>query len=460
MFVLMVYHEGMLASADTVEDVNDALERHKVDTMVLDPVMVSTRGHPLLLGGGIRNLRERLLPRTTLLTPNIPEAMLLLRDADIQCKSPRCLDDLEVLAKTVHQLRPRAVLLKGGHMPLTESYTKAMTEDEKHLVVDILYDGMTITTLESKHIRSRNMHGTACSLASAITANMARLKSRLRAQASEFTHQSNTVDFAAAVQPAVQYVWTAIQTSYSDPGSGTGSGPINHFHNTLIQPFSRGHFIDYVLSHPRVSGVWKQHTTHPFPQALARGTLPEALFKKFLIQDYLYLTHAARAHVLAAYKSRTISDATAEAENIMLTRREMALHLDYCEEFGISQGDIERPDCKESVACVAYSQFLIDVGITGDWLVNQIVHAPCLLGYGVVARALLNDPLSVRMEQGNKYRRWIGNYVAEDSVEGERKGRALIELRIVDQSPAGIEELVEIFAEAAEMEIRFWDNAY
>lgn len=410
--------------------------------------MVSTSGAQLLPGDAVRNLRDKLLPMATLLTPNIPEATLLLRDADIQYKSPSGLDDLKALAKMVHQLGPRAVLLKGGHMPLTKEYTKAHRDEDMLLTVDILYDGETHTVIESPYLRTKNTHGTGCSLASAIAANLAVAKTTQ-------PEVSSSLSLPTATRLAVHYVSTGIRTA---PESiGHGSGPIHHFHNVQVQPFSRGHFIEYLLSHPRVAPTWAAYTQHEFPRALARGTLPEGLFKNYLVQDYLYLTHFARTHALAAYKSRAMSAITASAHIILHIEREMALHLAYCAEFGISRADLERADRKESLACVAYSRYVLDVGHSEDWLALQMALAPCLLGYLDTAARLYDDPQSKTTHQGNRYWRWVENYVAQDYRDAVRVGRDLIETHILNQSPARIDQLIAIFLRATEMEVRFWD---
>ncbi|KIW91524.1 phosphomethylpyrimidine kinase [Cladophialophora bantiana CBS 173.52] len=438
---------GMLASAGTVKVVAEALQRYKVSTIIVDPVMVATSGAQLLPGDAVKVLREKLLPISTLLTPNIPEATLLLRDADVQYKSPSGLDDLKALAKMVHQLGPQAVLVKGGHMPLTKNYVKATRDEDKTLTVDVLYDGHDYTIIESQYLASKNTHGTGCSLASAIASNMALQKS-----------QSQTPSLATATRLAVHYVSTGIKTA--DASVGKGSGPINHFHNLQILPFSRGHFIDtYLLTHPLVARSWEAFTHHPFATAMARGTLPEKLFKNYLVQDYLYLTHFARTHALAAYKSQTMTAIAASAGIILHIQREMELHLSYCAEFGISRARLEDPKRrpKESPACVAYSRYCLDVGASQDWLALQMSLAPCLIGYGVTAARLYRERESVTGDKGNRYWRWVENYVADDYQEAVRVGRDLIEANIVKQSPARIEELIAIFVRATEMEVRFWD---
>jgi len=361
--------------------------------------MVATSGAQLLPGDAVRNLREKLLPVTAVLTPNIPEATLLLRDADIQYKSPTSLDDLKVLAKLVHGLGPKAVLLKGGHMPLTRSYVKAITESEKTVTVDVLFDGADYTIIESPYLDSKNTHGTGCSLASSIAANL-----------------GASQPLPTAVRNACRYVSAGIRTA--DGSLGRGSGPINHFHSLQILPFTPGNFVEYLLSHPAVQRVWREYTHHEFALQMATGTLPVELFKNYLVQDYLYLTHFARTNALAAYKSSSMSSITASADIVLHIEREMSLHLDYCAEFGLSKQDIERH--KESLACVAYSRYVLDIGQSQDWLALQMALAPCLIGYGVTAKRLHGEKTSKR--DGNRYWKWVENYVAEDYQEAVRKG--------------------------------------
>ncbi|KFN48973.1 bifunctional hydroxymethylpyrimidine kinase/phosphomethylpyrimidine kinase [Arenimonas composti] len=146
---------GMLASAEVIDSVADALAAHGAPPLVVDPVMVATSGARLLAEDALDALRRRLLPLATVLTPNIPEAELLLGhaipDADA---ADAALDELLALG-------PKAVLLKGGHLPedgpMRDRYVDAR--------------GRRVFT----HPRlERNGHGTGCTLASAIAANLCR----------------------------------------------------------------------------------------------------------------------------------------------------------------------------------------------------------------------------------------------------------------------------------------------
>jgi hydroxymethylpyrimidine kinase/phosphomethylpyrimidine kinase len=127
--------------------------------------MVSTSGSQLLAQEAVQELRTELLPITTVLTPNIPEAKLILSSSGFDVQDPKSVDDLIVLAKSLQLLGPKYVLVKGGHLPLKVDGGVATAEDEKALMVDILFGEGVVTKIETAYQRSKNTHGTGCSLA-------------------------------------------------------------------------------------------------------------------------------------------------------------------------------------------------------------------------------------------------------------------------------------------------------
>lgn len=127
--------------------------------------MVSTSGAQLLPHEALRCLREKLLPLATVLTPNIPEARLLLQDAGEDVKPSERLEDIIELAKAVHKLGPSYVLVKGGHLPLNRDRTVCSGNDEKRFVFDVLFDGKDTVLMKTDFSNSKNTHGTGCSLA-------------------------------------------------------------------------------------------------------------------------------------------------------------------------------------------------------------------------------------------------------------------------------------------------------
>lgn len=141
--------------------------------------MVSTSGAQLLPEDAVQTLLEELLPRTTILTPNLPEAKLLLKHADGACDDPKTVDDIIKMAQALQKLGPKYVLLKGGHLPLTRDRVVSTEEADRHMVFNVLYgEGQTVT-LEGEYLRSKNTHGTGCSLACRWRPDILRRFSRL-----------------------------------------------------------------------------------------------------------------------------------------------------------------------------------------------------------------------------------------------------------------------------------------
>jgi len=185
---------GMLSSPAVIEAVAAGLRRHDARQIVLDPVMVAKSGDRLLRADAVSALRERLLPLATVVTPNLPEAGVLL-DAE----AVRDAAGMPGAAARLRALGPRAVLLKGGHLEAADS-------------IDVLDDGEEPLTLSAPRIASQNTHGTGCTLSSAIAALLAR-----------------GLPLRDAVQGAKAYVTAAIRAA-DRLSVGHGHGPVHHFH--------------------------------------------------------------------------------------------------------------------------------------------------------------------------------------------------------------------------------------
>ena len=174
----------MLASTEIVDVVARCLEEHGFPTCVIDPVcsasylctlphhlilfrqvMVSTTGHRLLPSDAVSSFRTKLLHHATVLTPNIPEATLLLEDAGEPISELKDISDVVRCAQAVQRLGPRFVLLKGGHMPMTHELKIATQDSEKHLAVNVVVGDDVIYELSESWSTSNNTHGTGCSLA-------------------------------------------------------------------------------------------------------------------------------------------------------------------------------------------------------------------------------------------------------------------------------------------------------
>ncbi|PNY26735.1 hydroxymethylpyrimidine/phosphomethylpyrimidine kinase 2, partial [Tolypocladium capitatum] len=165
---------GMLAAADTIEVVARQVAKHQVPALVVDPVMVSTSGTQLLPREAIQGLSQHLLPLATVLTPNIPEASLILAEngksssssVPQQSQEVSSVAGVEAMGRRIQALGPKWVLVKGGHLPFRADMTVARTEAERQVVVDVLVGpGEYVLRVESPWLDSTSTHGTGCSLA-------------------------------------------------------------------------------------------------------------------------------------------------------------------------------------------------------------------------------------------------------------------------------------------------------
>lgn len=136
--------------------------------------------------------------------------------------------------------------------------------------------------------------------------------------------------------------------------------------------------------------------------------------------------------------SRYLSLVIQSAQIVLHIQREMALHLEYCASFGLSKEEMERhPETigkgnlshtfsplrrliTKPSACTAYSRYILDVGQSEDWLALQMALAPCLIGYGAIAKRLHSEKGTLR--EGNLFWKWIENYIADDYTEAVRLG--------------------------------------
>jgi len=179
---------GAIGRVDLIEAVAERL-RAKEFPLVVDPVMISKHGHPLLESDAVRAVVERLLPLTEVVTPNLHEAARMTGDRVDRA------EDMEPAARRIASMGPRHVLVKGGHLAKG--------------AMDLLFSDGFVRTFPSERLVATSTHGTGCTLAAAITARLARGE-----------------DVVTAVDGARRYVREAIAHA---PGLGQGFGPVDHF---------------------------------------------------------------------------------------------------------------------------------------------------------------------------------------------------------------------------------------
>lgn len=193
---------GMLGNAEGVRMVADRLAHWNAANVVLDPVLTAKQGEPLLARDAVAMLREALFPQALMITPNLPEAGVLLEQ-----RAPESVREMYRAAEQLRMLLPlsseRWVLLKGGHLP-------------GNTLVDLLFDGDRMVEIPALRIDTKNTHGTGCSFSSAVAALLPR-------------HAGGLRPVEAAVRQARQWLQGAIAHS-SALTVGRGHGPLHHFH--------------------------------------------------------------------------------------------------------------------------------------------------------------------------------------------------------------------------------------
>lgn len=204
---------------------------------------------------------------------------------------------------------------------------------------------------------------------------------------------------------------------------------------------------------------WNAYIDHAFVRGLGDGSLPLASFRHYLVQDYLFLIQFARAHALAAYKSRTLADMRAANLGLgAIIDVEMNLHLRLCERWGLSAADVEA--AAELPATVAYTRWVLDVGMSGDLLELQVALTPCTLGYAEIGRRLAPQGVAA-LPADHPYREWIGEYSGDAFQQVAVAADAwLDDLGRRHGADARFEELTRIFAKAAQLEAAFWQQGW
>lgn len=207
--------------------------------------------------------------------------------------------------------------------------------------------------------------------------------------------------------------------------------------------------------HGTCGEIWTAYVRHRFVLGLGAGTLPEACFRYYLVQDYLFLTHFARAYGLAAYKSETLEDVRAAAAGLSaIVDHEIGLHVAYCRSWGMTEAEMAAAE--EAEATMAYTRYVLEAGCAGDLLDLQVALAPCIVGYAEIGRALAADPATAR--EGNPYRSWIEMYAGEDyqAVAAGHVGQ-MDTLFARRGGPGRLPALAVSFARATRLERAFWD---
>lgn len=454
---LKVIKTGMLTS-EVIEILPSFLpvfQEYKIK-LVVDPVMISTSGAKLFTEDGMKKCLDSVVQNAYLITPNFSEAITLYELASgtkFDIAKLEHVDDLTAFAVDLQEvLKCNNVLLKGGHVPIDERGHLTEKSDDKKSLVDILYqaDSDTITVYKSDFIDSKNTHGTGCTLASSISANLAK-----------------EITLTESIALSIDYVHRAIQKE----SLGHGNGPLNHlvdvkstFSYTAEFNLEKTHYCNF-KTHPKVHDYWQEYTNHTFIKRLANNQLPFDQFLYYLKQDYYYLANYAAVHKVAAEKAPNEEQKLAQYVIIELINTECENHkkklkdeynFDYDENF----------DFKPGKACLDYCSYLLKVAEEGDFLDIKVAVAPCLHGYkeagvrGVELRKRRKGGLGVLKEEKHNevYDDWLNEYTSEWYEEAHKVGIQALE-EIVNEanvSEGRYDELIKIFGDVTKLEIEFW----
>ncbi|GAA1450964.1 TenA family protein [Nesterenkonia lacusekhoensis] len=202
--------------------------------------------------------------------------------------------------------------------------------------------------------------------------------------------------------------------------------------------------------------VWQSYTRHEFIRKLADESLELAAFQRYLIQDYHFLIHFARAYGLAVYKQTTLEGIQHSMDGLKNIVWETGLHTSMTAEWGISPEELNATP--EDLGTVAYTRYVIDTAVTGTLLDLYVSLSPCLIGYAEIgaeiAHVLEDNP-------DHPYRQWIETYIDPQFVKASEE-----EIKNLDTlagegplSEQRFAELSRIFATASRLEAEFWQQA-
>lgn len=203
--------------------------------------------------------------------------------------------------------------------------------------------------------------------------------------------------------------------------------------------------------------AWHEYTHHPFVEGLRDGTLPHSKFVHYLIQDYVFLVHFARAWSLAVIKAETLHEMKICAGTVeALVSHEMALHVKTCAAEGIDEATLFA--AAEAFETLAYTRYVMDAGLQGDFLDLMAALAPCCFGYGEIGLRLAQTATA-----DTPYRDWIdtyadGQYQSVMTTIGQMIDDAVMRrLGAAPEQAARWGQLQSRFTTATRLEAAFWD---
>ena len=423
---------GMLGDAAVIDAVRHWLDRARPAVVVLDPVMVATSGDRLLAESAEAAL-QALLPYADLITPNLAELGILLREPAAGDWAGALQQGKRLAAQT-----GATVLVKGGHLEDAAACPDALVNTEGLLERDVV-------VVAGERVNTRNSHGTGCSLSSAMATVQARS-----------TGRGGPGDWEAALREVKPWLQEALRTS-ADLDVGTGSGPVHHFHHVLEQ--TRDHRrTGSVPAEGAFAAALRDAAAADldaiygldFIRALADGSLPERQFAYYLGQDALYLNSYSR--VLA----RASALAPTEAEQLFWARSaqnclevESELHRTWLGGRGT--------DVPLGPVTKAYVDHLLAASAAGSYAVLVAAVLPCFWLYAEVGQNLHAQFLDAGAPETHPYAVWLRAYADEAFAEATRQAIGYADAAARAGSEAQRQAMTLAFRQSARYEVDFFD---
>ncbi|UZX03639.1 bifunctional hydroxymethylpyrimidine kinase/phosphomethylpyrimidine kinase [Arthrobacter sp. CDRTa11] len=417
---------GMLGDADVMTAVRSWLVKVRPAVVVLDPVMVATSGDRLLAESAEAAL-QGLLPLADLITPNLAELAILLGEP--QAGSwPEALEQGRRLAAATGA----TVLVKGGHLdggdcPDALVNTGGVLSEE-------------VVVVPGARIRTRNSHGTGCSLSSAMATTQARLG-----------------DWEASLRQVKPWLAAALEAS-AELEVGSGNGPIHHFHHVQQPqpgpadagrtPPAPGDFADvlWAAAAPDLEAIYGLE----FIQDLADGSLAEKHFAYYLAQDATYLNGYSR--VLA----RASALAPTEAEQLFWARSAQQC-LEVESELHRSWLSTRTTETVLGPVTKSYVDHLLAASASGSYAVLVAAVLPCFWLYAEVGKTLHAEFLAAGEPAAHPYAAWLRTYADEDFAAATRQAIAMAD----DAGRRGSEDeraaMILAFRQSCRFEVEFFD---
>ncbi|XP_015061675.1 thiamine biosynthetic bifunctional enzyme TH1, chloroplastic isoform X1 [Solanum pennellii] len=293
----------MLPSTGIVKTLCQSLKEFPVQALVVDPVMVSTSGHTLAGPSILDSFREELLPMADIVTPNLKEASALLGGVPLET-----IADMRSAAKAIHDIGPRNVLVKGGDLPASLD------------AVDVFYDGNDFYEFRSSRIMTPNTHGTGCTLASSVAAELAKGSQML-----------------SAVKVAKRYVEAVLSYSKNIAIGGGCQGPMDHLlklkSNVQRRRFDPCDLFLYAVTDSRMNKKWGRSIVDAVKAAIEGGaSIIQLREKEVETGDFLEAAKAClkicRVHGVPLLINDRIDVALAsDADGVHIGQSDMPAHV-------------------------------------------------------------------------------------------------------------------------------------